>query len=253
MLKKDESFIQGYNVQAAFSANDILLSIEATSKESDVSLTSHMIEKVEEAKEANNVKCESEYLLDKGYFNISQMNELIKEGKDLYIAPPAHFTNNWFISEEHQVLQEKDGVYFFCKGKRKKKGKLKKSDNRYEFSVDRDFCAKCENESTCWKDKDNNKTRVFGVSKIYIDNKELWFDYRDRAQSEEWKYSYNRRIGKEHNFFDLKSNNGLSRLNWRGQKKCNTISIMAGITYNLKKFQKVINDIGWDGVKSAMI
>jgi len=253
MLKKDESLIQGYNVQAAFSGNDILLSIEATSKENDVSLLSHMIEKVEEAKESNNVKCDSEYLLDKGYFNISQISELIKEGKDLYIAPPAHFTNSWFITEEHQVLQEEDGVYFFCKGKRKKKGKFKKSDNRYEFSLSRNFCAECENYSACWKDKDKIKNRTFGVSKIYVDEKKLWFDYRDRMKSEKWKYSYNRRIGKEHNFFDLKSNNGLSRLNWRGKKKCNTISIMAGITFNLKKFQKVISDIGWERVKSAMI
>jgi len=253
MLKKDESLIQGYNVQAAFSGNDILLSIEATSKENDGSLLSHMIEKVEEAKEVNNVKCDSEYLLDKGYFNISQMSELIKEGKNLYVAPPVHFTNNWFITEEHQVLHEEDGVYFFCKGERKKKGKFKKADNRYEFSLSRNFCAECENYSECWKDKDSNKTRVFSVSKIYVDNKELWFDYRDRMKGDEWKYSYNRRIGKEHNFFDLKSNNGLSRLNWRGKKKCNTISIMAGITFNLKKFQKVISDIGWNGVKYAMV
>lgn len=252
LLKKDESYIQGYNVQAAFCSNDILLSIEATSKESDISLLSDMIEKVEAAKESNAVKSESDYLLDKGYFNISQMSELIQEGKDLYIAPPAHFTESWFIKGEHQVHVEEDGVYFFCKGKRKKKGRLEKSDNKYKFVLSRNFCKDCENFSSCWKNKDSNKSRVFTVSKTYVDNKELWFDYRDRMQSEEWKYVYNRRIGKEHNFFDLKSNNGLSRLNWRGRKKCNTISIMAGIAYNLKKFQKAVVDIGWDGIQSAM-
>jgi hypothetical protein len=251
-LKKDESYIQGYNVQAAFSGNDILLSIEATSKENDISLLSDMIEKVEAAKENNAVKCDSDYLLDKGYFNISQMSELIKEGKDLYIAPPAHFTESWFINGEHQVLHEEDGVYFFCKGERKKKGRFEKSDNKYTFTLSRNLCVGCKHYSSCWRGKDSNKNRVFTVSKTYIDNKELWFNYRDRVQSEEWKYKYNRRIGKEHNFFDLKSNNGLSRLNWRGRKKCNTISILAGISYNLKKLQKAVVDIGWDGIETVM-
>jgi len=253
LLKKDESYIQGYNVQAAFSANDILLSIEATSKENDMSLLSYMVEKVESVKKSNEVTSDSEYLLDKGYFNISQMSELIREGKDLFIAPPTHFNESWFIQGEHQVLVEDEEVYFLCKGQRRKKGRLDKSDNKYVFSLSRDFCAGCENISLCWKDKDTNKSRNFTVSKTYVDNKELWFNYRDRTKSEEWKYIYNKRIGKEHNFFDLKSNNGLSRLNWRGRKKCNTISIMAGITYNLKKFQKAVIDIGWDGVSSAMV
>lgn len=251
-LKKDESYIQGYNVQAAFCGNDILLSIEATSKENDISLLTHMVEKVEAVKESNSVKCDSAYLLDKGYFNISQMSELIQEGKDLYIAPPTHFTESWFINEEHKVQIEEDGVYFFCKGKRKKKGRFEKADNKYTFTLSRNFCAGCEHFSSCWKDKDCNKNRVFSVSTKYIDKKELWFNYRDRMKSEEWKYIYNKRIGKEHNFFDLKSNNGLSRLSWRGQKKCNTMSIMAGITFNLKKLQKAVMDKGWDKVASAM-
>lgn len=249
LLKKDETFIQGYNVQAAFSANDILLSIEATSKGNDIELLSHMVEKVESVKKDNEVATNSTYLLDKGYFNTSQMSELMQEEKNLYIAPPPHFDNSWFIQEKHQVLVENDGVYFLCKGQRKKKGWFEKTDNRFVFSLDRKFCAGCESISSCWKE--NAKSRKFTISKTYIENKELWFNYRDKVKSEEWKYTYNRRIGKEHNFFDLKSNNGLSRLNWRGKKKCNTISIMAGITYNLKKLQKSIVDIGWDGVKSA--
>lgn len=252
VLKKDEGFIQGYNVQAAFSDNDILLSIEATSRENDMSFLSTMIEGIEELKESGGVNCESKYLADKGYFNISQMSELIQEGKDLYIAPPVHFTDSWFINEEHQVLKEEDGVYLLCQGKRRKKGYLKKSDNSYEFTFSREFCADCENYSTCWKGRDNKKTRVFSVLKVYVDNKELWFNYRDRIKSEEWRYTYNRRIGKEHNFFDLKSNNGLSRLNWRGRDNCNTISVMAGIIYNLKKFQKAVISMGWVGIKTAI-
>ena len=43
----------------------------------------------------------------------------------------------------------------------------------------------------------------------------------------------------------------IAPLNWRGRKKCNTISIMAGITYNLKKFNKAVIDLGWDGIKVA--
>ena len=251
MLKKDDTYIQGYNVQAAFCSNDILLSIEATTEQNDMNMLSGMVEKVEATKKSNDVKHDSAYLLDKGYFNISQMNELIKDGKYLYIAPPAHFTESWFIRGEHQVQIEEDGVYFHCKGGRNKKGRLDKTDNKYTFTVSRNFCAGCENFSSCWKNKDSNKNRKFTVSKIYVDNKELWFEYRERTESEEWKYIYNRRIGKEHNFFDLKSNNGLSRLNWRGRKKCNTISIMAGITYNLKKFNKAVIELGWDGIKVA--
>lgn len=252
LLKKDENFIQGYNVQAAFCGNDILLAIEATSEESDIKLLGHMIEEVEEVKENNGVDCDSDYLLDKGYFQISKMSELIKDGKNLYIAAPTHFTENWFIKEEHQVLEEGGGVYFFCKGQRKRKGVLKKADNRYEFTLSRKFCAECEHFSSCWDGKDKIKNRVFGVSKTYVDNKDIWFNYRDQLQSDEWKETYNRRIGKEHNFFDLKSNNGLTRLNWRGRKKCNTISVMAGITYNLKKFRKAVTDIGWKELELAM-
>ena len=47
---------------------------------------------------------------------------------------------------------------------------------------------------------------------------------------------YNKRIGKEHNFHNLKANCGLHRIEYRGKKKCNTVSMIATIAYNLKKF-----------------
>jgi transposase len=252
MLKKDKDLMQGYNVQAAFSSNDILLSIETTSKSNDKNMISDMVTNVESLKRRNHVDGRSEYLLDKGYFNVPQMSELIREGKDLYVAPPHHFTENWFINREHHILQEDSGVYLICKGNRKRKGKLRKSDNSYEFFLSRNFCIGCEQFSPCWKDKDQNKNKYFDILETYVRNRDLWFDYFNRVKTVEWKRKYNRRIGKEHNFFDLKSNNGLRRFHWRGRNKCNTIAIMAGISYNLKKFQKAIMNIGWGKVQEVM-
>jgi len=257
-LAKHGTYVQGYNVQAAFSSNDILLFIEATSQTNDIELLSYMVNNIENLKEKNKVKEKSKYLLDKGYFNIKEMAELNKDDKELYIAPPSHFTKSWFINEEHRVIEENGDKYLLCKGGHKRKAKFKKSDRSYEFLMKRSICETCDHFTTCFenqnkkKDKKEKQSRVFSLSEAYVENKEFWFKYRDRVKTEEWIYNYNKRIGKEHNFFDIKYNNGLKQLNFRGKKKCNSMALMSGTSYNLKKLQKNVCSIGWDEIKKIM-
>ena len=238
LLKKDENYLQGYNIQAAFSNNDILVAIEATDCINDTTLINPMVEHVETVKNANGNAHASEYLLDKGYFNVSAMAGLIKTGKAIYVAVPKHFTENWFLNGEHDVVTEGDKKVFRCKGNRVSSGRICKKENSYEFALSRKFCAECEHINVCWANKDHVKRRTFSVKRGYVDNKTIWMEYKSKIESIEWQYKYNRRIGKEHNFRDLKANNGLSHLYWRGKRKCNTISLISGIAYNLKKLRK---------------
>ena len=248
-MVKDGATLQGYNVQAAFSNNDILLSIEALSVNNDQSLTSYVVNKVETVKNAIS-KATSDYLLDKGYFNPTQINDLTKSGLRLFIPPPENFGNSWFFSQEHKVLYESDGLYLLCKGGRKRKAWFAKSKNQYKFVFSPELCEGCEHHQNCWEK--GSKTKTFAVSKAYIDNKDFWLGYKDRTNSEDWKYIYNKRIGKEHNFNDLKNNNGLRRLNFRGKIKCTTVATLAGISYNLKKFNKAVIDIGWNKISNTL-
>lgn len=244
LLKKDDGYVQGYNVQAAFSGNDILLAVEATDQGNDTTLLLPMVERVEELKKSHDVKQESEYLLDKGYFNVAGMTKLLNAGRKIQVAVPGHFTVNWYLNEEHEVVFEGKGIYFHCKGNRKMRGRYNTKENSYEFALPRKLCDGCEHFPDCWNNKDGVKRRVFSVSKGYVDNKELWKKYKSNVEDPDWLYTYNKRIGKEHNFHDLKSNNGLWRINWRGRPKCNTISLVAGIAYNLKKLRKIYRDHG---------
>lgn len=255
LLEKHGTFVQGYNVQAAFSNNDILLSIEATSESNDKAMLKYMVNKVEDIKKDHSVDSKSQYLLDKGYFQGAGITELIEEGTDLYIAPSSTFTNSWFISGEHKIEEENGVKYLHCKGGRKQKGTFKKTTKYYEFSMKKSTCEGCEYFSTCFenagtkKKKTEKKCRVFSVAEDYVKNKDFWLKYKDLVETEEWKFIYNKRIGKEHNFYDIKYNNGLSRINFRGKKKCNNIALLSGISYNLKKLQKGLDNTGWDEIK----
>ncbi len=258
LLEKHGTFVQGYNVQAAFSSNDILLSIEATSESNDKTMLKYMVNNVENLKEKHMVESRSQYLLDKGYFNGKEMTELIKEGKDLYIAPSSTFTSSWFITGEHEIKEEDDGVFLQCKGGLRKKGTFKTTTKSYEFSMKRSKCEGCEYFSSCFENNSakkklkEKKCRVFSVTEEYVKNKDFWFKYRDLVETEEWKFVYNKRIGKEHNFFDLKYNNGLNRINFRGKSKCNSIALLSGTSYNLKKLQKGLGNRSWDEVKKVI-
>jgi hypothetical protein len=253
LLVKNSTAIQGYNVQAAFSANDILLYIEALSVNNDQSLTYYTVNEVETFKKKL-TKTISDYLLDKGYFNPEQINMLVKDGLKLYIPPPENFIGHWFISKENEVLYESDGIYLLCKGGRKKKSEFDKNQDKYRFRFSHKSCEGCEHKQDCWG-KDT-QAKVFTASKAYLDNKDnrdFWLEYKDKTEEIDWKYKYNKRIGKEHNFHDLKYNNGLNRLNWRGKIKCNTIATLSGISYNLKKFNKAVIDIGWNKISNSLV
>lgn len=243
LLNDKEKYIQGYNVQAAYSNNDVLIDIEAVDSATDMNLTDKMIRQVDEVKKQNNVNCESAYLNDKGYFNPEQVANLIKDGFDLYVAPNEYFYKSWVFTQEHQVELDGDDIIFICANGKRKKGRYYSEKNQYRFEMSRKDCVGCDKKITCWKNlKETNNSKKFTAAKSYVDDQKLWENYREKIESEQGKIIYNRRIGKEHNFRDLKALNGLRTIERRGRMKCNTIALLAGIAHNLKKYCKYMID-----------
>ena len=241
LLNDKDAYIQGYNVQAAFSNNDVLVEIEATDSSNDLPLLEKMVRRVEKIKDENNITDKSLYLNDKGYFNAHQMKNLIQDGIEIYIALPEAFEKSWLMSGEHRVERRGDDIYFICRVGREKKGCFYDKEGKYRFEVTRKFCENCMYVDKCWKGVNSKRNKKkFTVIKTYIDDKEMWDVYRNKMASTEGKRIYNRRIGKEHNFQDLKSQLGLGRIERRGKEKSNTIAVLAGIAHNLRKLHKFL-------------
>lgn len=250
LIKDKYEYMQGYNVQGAYSNNDVMLDIEAFDIATDITLTEPMIRRVDEVKRQNNVNCESKYLIDKGYFNPDQVADLIKDGFDLYVAPNEYFFNNWVFTGEHRFQHDGEDIIFICANGRKKKGRLYSEKNQYRFEMSRKDCSDCVREKICWKDlKETTKGKKFTATRSYIDDQNLWESYKEKIESEQGKMIYNRRIGKEHNFRDLKALNGLRTIERRGKTKCNTIALLAGIAHNIKKYYKYMLNTKGAGLK----
>lgn len=249
LLNDKEKYIQGYNVQAAYSNNDVLIDIEAVDSANDINLTDKMIRRVDEVKKQNSVNCKSSYLNDKGYFNPEQVANLVKDGFNLYVAPNEYFYNSWVFTGEHKVEMDGEDIIFICANGKKKKGRYYSEKEQYRFEMSRKDCGGCDREKACWKGlKETTKGKKFTAARSYIEDQELWKNYREKIESEQGKMIYNRRIGKEHNFRDLKALNGLRTIERRGKTKCNTIALLAGIAHNLKKYCKYMSNPEGNGL-----
>jgi len=235
LLRDKEGYIQGYNVQTVYSANDIVVDIEAVSDSNDINQLKGRVDRVEEFKEKLSVDERSRYLADKGYCNPEQVADLVDDDKDVYCAIPQLLEKNWINDERYSVSKEDGLVFFNCAGGIKIKGYCDRQGNAYIFSVPRKKCGDCSHVPRCWEGREKQNKRKFKVSTAFVDRKDSWRSFCEKMNSLEGKIIYNKRIGKEHNFHDLKYLNGLFRVYRRGREKANTIARLAAIAHNMKK------------------
>ncbi len=240
LLKEDDGFTQGYNVQASFSNNDVIVCIDAANR-SDKEMVEELVRKVETKKSELGVEVESKHIHDKGYYNPKKIKNLIDDGYDVNVAIPDSIKDSWIFSDNHFVELEDDKVFFVCKNGRKRKGYLDKKEDRYEFRVTRKHCDDCNQFTKCWKGvKEKSNRRKFTVVRTYVQDKAFWENYIHKMQSPYGQYIYNKRIGKEHNFHTLKTNEAMGRLFRRGKQKCNIEVYLTAIAHNLRKMHKFI-------------
>lgn len=238
LLKTNDGYKQGYNVQAAWSGNDILLDIESTDKGNDNGQLKGRIKNVEDLKNKLNVEKESAYVSDKGYCNPRQITDLVKEGKNIYCDIPANIENGWINDKKYNVERDAQGVsYFSCVRGLKIRGYYDSKKDAYIFNVNRKKCSDCPQLSECWS-SDDTKYRKFTLSSVFEDSKDIWDNFAKKMRNPESKYIYNKRIGKEHNFNDIKNHNGVNKIQRRGKIKATLEPTLAGIAHNLKKMAK---------------
>lgn len=238
LLRDKDGFIQGYNVQAVYSANDIIVDVEAVSDSNDIKQVKERVNRVEDLKEKLSVDESSNYLADKGYCNPEQIADLLDDDIDIYCAIPQSFEKNWINDELYSVIEEEGQIFFNCDGGVKLKAYRDKIEDAYIFSVPRKKCGECSHLQRCWEGRENQSKRKFKVSATLVDRKESWGAFCRKMNSPEGKSIYNKRIGKEHNFHDLKYYDGLFKILRRGRDKANTIARLAAIAHNLKKLAR---------------
>ncbi len=248
LLKTDDGFIQGYNVQTSFSSNDIVVAIDSANR-SDKEMLEELVRKAERTKTELGVEIKSTHIHDKGYYNPAHIKKLIDDGYDIHVAIPDSIKNSWIFSSDHRVEFENSKPYFICKSGRRRKGYFEKNKDRYAFIVTRDHCNNCNHFSECWKNsKGTSKRRKFAVVTTFVHDKDFWERYIHKMRSTHGQYIYNKRIGKEHNFHTLKHNGAMGRLYRRGKQKCNIEVLISAIAHNLKKMHKylIINNLKFE-------
>lgn len=238
LMKDKNNYVQGYNIQAVYSGNDVIVGIEALSRSNDQGLLEQQVRTVERLKEKLSVEGKSAYLCDKGYCNPQQITRLTEEGKDIYCAVPDSVISGWIHSDLYSVTREGDSVIFSCAGGLEVKGSYDKREDEYRFFINRSSCVGCDNQQTCWAGRGTQKRRKFKTRSVFVDQKHVWDAYVKRMESENGRRIYNKRIGKEHNFNDMKYHYGVNRITRRGCAKANTMVLLAAIVHNLKKLMK---------------
>ena len=239
MLKSEGGYIQGYNVQAAYSANDIIVDVEAVSSPADQRLIEERVKRVEAIKKENSVEQKSKYIADKGYYNPDQLVPLLGNGKEVYVATPKSMEKTY--ETLNRIERDSEHIYYRCVNGVKVKGYYSKNKDAYRFDIKKKECAVCSLKSECWAGlKEGSIHKRFEVTRTYADNKELWIKYKQKMEQEEGRWLYNKRLGKEHNFHDLKKFESGGRLLRRGRDKCNCEIVLSAIAHNLKKLQKYL-------------
>ena len=229
LLRTEKGFVQGYNVHTSFSNNDIIVNIRAENNNADMVVVKERVESVEQKKEELNVDEKSKHLLDKGYFDTGKMTELLKEGIELYVPIPSYASRIHEIKKV-KIIEEKGDKYLVLDNGRKVKGRLRRDKTK-------SFVYRFE-----WRE--NGKKNIIDIRQAVVDNIELWIEYKENSEKDEWKDVYNKRIGKEHNFDTFKNQMGFNRIWRRGKENAQFEVTLYAIGFNLKKLFSLLSENG---------
>ncbi len=234
-------FIQGYNSAMMVSNNDVIIDFEAITTP-EKQHTEEMVKRVEQKKAELKVDKASKYLFDSGFQDMEETIRMVEEGKDLYVDTKERDFSDKSQKRRDFKLEKIDDEYILgCRGGRKENGYLDRNNQRYTFLYSRKGCERCPFFSECYKNikpKTQQKTVIF--SEFELNNRSKIDAYLTKLYSEEGQKIYNRRIGKEHVFSNIKTQKGYVQTVYRGQRKVNLELCWVSLAHNFMKYAQYL-------------
>ena len=238
-LGPDKSgYIQGYNIKMMISNNDIILSCK-NEKLDEKKSAKPMIEEVENLKEELGVKQKSKYLLDSGFENMPVIVEMEENGLDCYIdVKEKDFSELSQKRKNFEVItDDKGGICLRCAGKHSSKGYIDEKNEKMHFFFNRTQCKGCFIYEDCYKKiKPKRSQKTVNFSLFELSHRKEIDRYLNKLRSEEGQNIYNKRIGKEHNFSNLKTQKDFLRTYYRGNEKVGMDCRWNVVAHNLNKY-----------------
>ncbi len=236
-------FIQGYNIRMMISNNDIILSCENEKLHEKYS-AKPMITKVEELKSKLGVDKGSKYLLDSGFQNMPDILEMEEKGLDCYIdVKEKDFGKEVQKRKNFEIIKEEgSGNYLLkCGGGIITKGYRDDKRGKIHFFYNRSQCKGCKIYQECYakiNSKRNQKTVNFNL--FELENRKEVDCYLNKLRNDKGQKIYCKRIGKEHNFANLKTQKDFSQTFYRGKDKVGMDWLWNSIAHNLNKYLQAI-------------
>ena len=230
-------FIQGYNAAMMVSNNDVVLDYKPI-VDAEKNHTSDMVHRVEQLKSRLNAKQKSKYLFDTGFQDIEKILGLQDEGLDLYVATKERdFTDKSQKRRNFTIVSTPVGPELKCKGERMGKPSRMESKEKVFFYFHKRDCAPCSFYDECYgkvKNRNGQKTVIFSF--FELTNRPRIDAYLNKMRSSEGKMVYNRRIGKEHVFSNIKTQRDFLETYYRGKTKVNMDICWAALAQNMQKY-----------------
>lgn len=233
-----KTFIQGYNARFTISNNDIILDYNGDT-ESEKNCTEEMITRIEDKKRELQVNGKTKYLMDSGFENMSAILDCQEKGIDVYIdMRKTSFSDEAQKRKFFKEVKKRDDEYYLsCIGNRISKGFVSKDIDKITFSFWRNGCKECANYKECYKRmKETTKSKTVTFDMLEIENRKDIDKYLKKLNSHKWKRIYNKRIGKEHVFANIKTQKGYHQTAYRGKEKVNMELGWISIAHNLMKY-----------------
>jgi transposase len=232
-------FIQGYDYKMMISNNDIILDYKADTK-SQKNAAGEMIKRVEGKKNDLGVRRETKYLLDAGFQDMQTIIDCENDGLDLYIDLQKKDYSNDVSKRKYFNEAEKKGdrYYLSCIGNRERRGtNSPKVNDKIYFHFPRSGCNGCSHYQICYKNiKATVKRKSVSFRIFELEHRKEIDEYLNKLRSEEGKKIYHKRIGKEHNFANIKTQKNYYQTSYRGMIKVNMEFSWIALAHNLMKY-----------------
>ena len=221
----------GYNVQSAVeSENHFIVAVEVTNRQNDKGLLNPMVEISEEATKQR----PEETLADAGYYKITELEELEKDGTECFVA--INRTPSQANDQTHGLkftYHQGDNSYSCSEGKSLKYFRKKTVDGRLVKVYKGSECHLCPMRTKCTTGEQRTVQRN--------ENQE-WIDsFHEKMHGIEGKEKLiKRRSMVEHPFGTIKYHMGQIPFLLRGRKKVQTEMNLYAIGYNLRRYLNIL-------------
>jgi transposase len=235
---KGREIQQGYNAKMMVSNNDVILSVDCRNTH-ERNNTMSMVNGIEHLKRNMGIKQKGKYLFDANFFDIRKVLELENIGADMYVESKARDFNDKSAKRKYfTIRREGKDFYLTCIANRQVKGnffKDSKGVQQYCFQFYHSSCIGCDNESKCFeKVKSGCKTVQFEL--FELENRPRIDAYLQKLNSQKGRAEYNRRIGKEHVFANIKNQKNHWRTFYRGIASVQMDMLFTAMVHNLGKY-----------------